>query len=129
MRSSSDTGPLGPVTSHLRIVLAPSASGSPHSLAMSATVSSWPMASPRSSRSFFSSGPVTCSPFQIHICGVRHTPGAGVQVIRGMFVPLEENPPCRLIESLIPDNHPFYWRWIAGVFGLYDMQLLGTTYP
>jgi hypothetical protein len=32
--------------------------GRPHSLAMSATVSGWPMAEPRSSRSFFSSRPV-----------------------------------------------------------------------
>ena len=30
----------------------------------------------------------------------------------------------RLIESLTPDNRRFYWRWVAGVFGLYVALLV-----
>ena len=56
------------------MVSAPSAAGSPQSLAMSATDSGWPMASPRCCRSFFSSAPVTASPLQIDLCEVRHIP-------------------------------------------------------
>ena len=33
----------------------------------------------------------------------------------------------RLIESLTPDNRRFYWRWIAGVFGLYVVLLVGAA--
>src|SRR4051794_4765245 len=57
MRSNSDAGPLGPVTSQRRTVSALSA-GNPQSFAMSATESGRPIASPRCSRSRFSSGPV-----------------------------------------------------------------------
>src|ERR1700704_3944894 len=59
MRSNSPAGPLGQLTSHLRMVSAPSPGARPHSLAMSATERLLPMASPRSLRSCFSSGPVT----------------------------------------------------------------------
>jgi hypothetical protein len=33
----------------------------------------------------------------------------------------------RLIESLTPDNRRFYWRWVAGVFGLYVALLVGAA--
>src|ERR1700737_1243071 len=59
MRSSSVAGPLGPVTSHLRMVSAPLPGARPHSFAISAADRLLPIASPRSSRSCFSSGPVT----------------------------------------------------------------------
>jgi hypothetical protein len=51
-------GPLGPATSHLRIVSAPSPGARPHSFAVSASRQA-SAASPRSLRSCFSSGPVT----------------------------------------------------------------------
>src|SRR5476651_806451 len=59
MRSFSATAALGPVTSHLRTVSAPLPGARPHSFAMSAADRLLPIASPRSSRSCFSSGPVT----------------------------------------------------------------------
>jgi hypothetical protein len=33
----------------------------------------------------------------------------------------------RLIESLTPGNRRFYWRWVAGVFGLYVALLVGAA--
>jgi hypothetical protein len=33
----------------------------------------------------------------------------------------------RLIESLTPDNRRFYWRWVAGVFGLYVALLVSAA--
>ena len=33
----------------------------------------------------------------------------------------------RLIESLTPDSRNRYWRWVAGVFGLYVMLLVGAA--
>jgi uncharacterized protein YpmB len=33
----------------------------------------------------------------------------------------------RLIESLTPDSRRFYWRWVAGVFGLYVVLLLSAA--
>jgi hypothetical protein len=59
MRRSSPAGPLGPLTSHLRIVSGPLPGARPHSLAMSAADRLLPIARPRSSRSCFSSEPVT----------------------------------------------------------------------
>src|SRR4051795_9992270 len=57
IRSSSAAVPPGPVTSHRRIVSAPP-EASPHNLAISAADKLLPIASPRSSRSCVSSGPV-----------------------------------------------------------------------
>src|SRR5882724_1988198 len=59
MRSSSAADPPGPVTSHLRMVSAPLAGARPQSFAISAADRDLPIASPISSRSCFSSGPVT----------------------------------------------------------------------
>jgi hypothetical protein len=33
----------------------------------------------------------------------------------------------RLIESLCPDSRRTYWRWIAGVFGLYVVLLVSAA--
>ena len=33
---------------------------------------------------------------------------------------------CRLLESLVPDSRPFYWKWVGGVFALY-VVLLATA--
>ena len=33
----------------------------------------------------------------------------------------------RLIESLTPDNRRFYWRWVAGMFSLYVVLLVGAA--
>ena len=33
----------------------------------------------------------------------------------------------RLIESLTPDSRHLYWRWVAGVFGLYVVLLVGAA--
>ena len=33
----------------------------------------------------------------------------------------------RLIESLTPDSRRLYWRWVAGVFGLYVALLVGAA--
>ena len=33
----------------------------------------------------------------------------------------------RLIESLTPDSRRFYWRWVAGMFGLYVVLLLSAA--
>ena len=30
----------------------------------------------------------------------------------------------RLLESLVPDARPIYWRWVGGVFALYVVLLL-----
>ena len=32
----------------------------------------------------------------------------------------------RLLESLVPDSRPFYWKWVGGVFALY-VVLLATA--
>jgi hypothetical protein len=29
----------------------------------------------------------------------------------------------RLLESLVPDAHPIYWKWVGGVFTLYVVLL------
>src|SRR5215207_1157354 len=123
MRSSSATGPVGPVISHRRMVSAPSAPGSPQSLAMSATDSGWPMASPRCSRSFFNSAPVTASPFQIGLCEVRHTRGVAWGVYAAHQLP-EDAIMRRLLESLTPDARQLYWKWVGGMFALYVVMIL-----
>jgi hypothetical protein len=33
----------------------------------------------------------------------------------------------RLIESLTPDSRHLYWRWVAAVFGLYVVLLVGAA--
>jgi hypothetical protein len=33
----------------------------------------------------------------------------------------------RLIENLIPDSRHVYWRWIAGVMGVYVVLLLSAA--
>ena len=33
----------------------------------------------------------------------------------------------RLIENLIPDSRHVYWRWVAGVFGVYVVLLLSAA--
>jgi hypothetical protein len=33
----------------------------------------------------------------------------------------------RLIESLCPDSRQMYWRWIAGVLGVYVVLLLSAA--
>ena len=33
----------------------------------------------------------------------------------------------RLIESLTPDSRRLYWRWVAGVFGLYVVLLVSAA--
>ena len=33
----------------------------------------------------------------------------------------------RLIENLIPDSRHVYWRWIAGVLGVYVVLLLSAA--
>ena len=33
----------------------------------------------------------------------------------------------RLIESLTPDSRRLYWRWVAGVFGLYVALLVSAA--
>ena len=33
----------------------------------------------------------------------------------------------RLIESLTPDGRHNYWRWVAGMFGLYVMLLVSAA--
>lgn len=33
----------------------------------------------------------------------------------------------RLIESLTPDSRHTYWRWVAGVFGLYVVLLVSAA--
>ena len=33
----------------------------------------------------------------------------------------------RLIESLTPDRRHLYWRWVAAVFGLYVVLLVGAA--
>src|SRR6266446_1053714 len=124
MRSSSATGPVGPVTSHLRMVSAPSAAGSPQSLAMSATDSRWPMASPRCWRSFFNSAPVTGSPFKsTSVKYVTHLAWLGGYTQRIRF-PDEEATMRRLLESLTPDARRIYWQWVGGMFALYVVLLL-----
>jgi hypothetical protein len=30
----------------------------------------------------------------------------------------------RLLESLVPDTRPIYWKWVGGVFTLYVVLLL-----
>jgi hypothetical protein len=30
----------------------------------------------------------------------------------------------RLLESLVPDARPIYWKWVGGVFALYVVLLL-----
>jgi hypothetical protein len=30
----------------------------------------------------------------------------------------------RLLESLVPDARPFYWKWVGGMFALYVVLLL-----
>ena len=30
----------------------------------------------------------------------------------------------RLLESLVPDARPIYWKWVGGVFALYIVLLL-----
>ena len=32
----------------------------------------------------------------------------------------------RLLESLVPDSRPFYWKWVGGVFAAY-VVLLATA--
>ncbi|HMM91677.1 hypothetical protein [Bradyrhizobium sp.] len=32
----------------------------------------------------------------------------------------------RLLESLVPDAHPIYWRWVGGMFAIY-VALLATA--
>ena len=29
----------------------------------------------------------------------------------------------RLLESLVPDSRPFYWKWVGGVFAAYVLLL------
>ena len=33
----------------------------------------------------------------------------------------------RLIDSLTPDSRRIYWRWVAGVFGLYVALLISAA--
>ena len=33
----------------------------------------------------------------------------------------------RLIESLTPDSRHIYWRWVAGVFGVYVVLLVSAA--
>jgi hypothetical protein len=33
----------------------------------------------------------------------------------------------RLLESLIPDARPIYWKWVGGVFTLYVVLLLAAA--
>jgi hypothetical protein len=33
----------------------------------------------------------------------------------------------RLIEALTPDSRRFYWRWVAGMFGLYVVLLVSAA--
>ena len=33
----------------------------------------------------------------------------------------------RLIETLTPDSRHLYWRWVAGVFGLYIVLLVSAA--
>ena len=33
----------------------------------------------------------------------------------------------RLIESLTPDSRHIYWRWVAGVFGIYVVLLVSAA--
>jgi hypothetical protein len=33
----------------------------------------------------------------------------------------------RLIESLTPDSRRIYWRWVAGMFGLYVVLLVSAA--
>lgn len=33
----------------------------------------------------------------------------------------------RLIETLTPDGRHHYWRWVAGMFGLYVMLLVSAA--
>ena len=76
--------------------------GSPQSLAMSATDSGWPMASPRCSRSLFSSAPVTGSPVQMDNCEVRHTRRLAWGLYQRIRFPDAEASMRRLLESLDP---------------------------
>jgi hypothetical protein len=50
-----------------------------------------------------------------------------VQAIRGAIIPDEEAAMRRLIESLTPDSRRVYWRWVAGMFGLYVVLLVGAA--
>src|SRR4051812_35364769 len=84
------------------------------------------MASPRSSRSFFNSWPVTATP-QISLCALGHTPGSGCRLYAAQSILDEEDAMRRLIESLTPDSRRLYWRWVAGVFGLYVALLVSAA--
>lgn len=33
----------------------------------------------------------------------------------------------RLLESLVPDGRPIYWKWVGGVFALYVVLLISAA--